>query len=47
MLTTFSLAGHWMEMRSRFATVRPSKLFEARAATARVKRQGDREGASA
>jgi Cu2+-exporting ATPase len=39
MLTTFSLAGHWMEMRSRFATGRAVEaLLKLAPATARVKR---------
>ena len=43
MLTTFSLAGHWLEMRSRFATGRAVEaLLKLAPATARVKR-GDEE----
>src|SRR2546426_1125023 len=39
MLTSFSLAGHWMEMRSRFATGRAVEaLLKLAPATARVKR---------
>jgi len=39
MLTTFSLAGHWLEMRSRFATGRAVEaLLKLAPATARVKR---------
>jgi Cu2+-exporting ATPase len=42
MLTTFSLAGHWMEMRSRFATGRAVEaLLKLAPATARVKRGGE------
>ena len=42
MLTTFSLAGHWLEMRSRFATGRAVEaLLKLAPATARVKRQGE------
>lgn len=41
MLTSFSLAGHWMEMRSRFATGRAVEaLLKLAPATARVKRAG-------
>ena len=41
MLTTFSLAGHWMEMRSRFATGKAVEaLLKLAPTTARVKRQG-------
>lgn len=41
MLTTFSLAGHWMEMRSRFATGRAVEaLLKLAPATARVLRDG-------
>ena len=41
MLTSFSLAGHWMEMRSRFATGRAVEaLLKLAPATARVKRDG-------
>ncbi|MHB8147326.1 MAG: heavy metal translocating P-type ATPase [Vulcanimicrobiaceae bacterium] len=41
MLTTFSLAGHWLEMRSRFATGRAVEtLLKLAPATARVKRDG-------
>jgi P-type Cu2+ transporter len=41
MLTTFSLAGHWMEMRSRFATGRAVEaLLKLAPTTARVKRHG-------
>jgi P-type Cu2+ transporter len=40
-LTTFSLAGHWMEMRSRFATGKAVEaLLKLAPTTARVKRQG-------
>ncbi len=40
-LTSFSLAGHWMEMRSRFATGRAVEaLLKLAPATARVKRGG-------
>jgi Cu2+-exporting ATPase len=43
MLTSFSLAGHWMEMRSRFATGRAVEaLLKLAPATARIKR-GDVE----
>jgi Cu2+-exporting ATPase len=39
MLTTFSLAGHWLEMRSRFATGRAVEaLLKLAPATARIKR---------
>lgn len=42
MLTTFSLAGHWLEMRSRFATGRAVEaLLKHAPSTARVKRQGE------
>jgi Cu2+-exporting ATPase len=42
MLTTFSLAGHWLEMRSRFATGRAVEaLLKLAPATARVKRGGE------
>ncbi|HEU4742085.1 MAG TPA: heavy metal translocating P-type ATPase [Meiothermus sp.] len=41
MLTTFSLAGHWLEMRSRFATGRAVEaLLKLTPATARVLREG-------
>src|SRR5207245_11632779 len=41
MLTSFSLAGHWMEMRSRFATGRAVEaLLKLARATARVQRGG-------
>jgi P-type Cu2+ transporter len=41
MLTTFSLAGHWLEMRSRFATGKAVEaLLKLAPATARVKRNG-------
>jgi P-type Cu2+ transporter len=41
MLTTFSLAGHWLEMRSRYATGRAVEALLALApATARVRRDG-------
>ncbi len=41
MLTSFSLAGHWMEMRSRFATGRAVEaLLKLAPATARVKHGG-------
>jgi Cu2+-exporting ATPase len=41
MLTTFSLAGHWLEMRSRFATGRAVEALLALAPpTARVRRDG-------
>ncbi|KIQ53980.1 copper-translocating P-type ATPase [Meiothermus taiwanensis] len=41
MLTTFSLAGHWLEMRSRFATGRAVEaLLKLAPATARVRRNG-------
>ena len=41
MLTTFSLAGHWLEMRSRFATGKAVEaLLRLAPATARVLRQG-------
>ncbi|KZK14992.1 copper-translocating P-type ATPase, partial [Meiothermus taiwanensis] len=41
MLTTFSLAGHWLEMRSRFATGRAVEaLLKLAPATARVRRGG-------
>lgn len=41
MLTTFSLAGHWLEMRSRFATGRAVEaLLKLAPATARVLRGG-------
>jgi P-type Cu2+ transporter len=41
MLTSFSLAGHWMEMRSRFATGRAVEaLLKLAPATARVTRAG-------
>jgi len=44
MLTSFSLAGHWMEMRSRFATGRAVEaLLKLAPATARVKRGGVEE----
>jgi Cu2+-exporting ATPase len=42
MLTTFSLAGHWLEMRSRFATGRAVEaLLKLAPSTARVKRQAE------
>lgn len=42
MLTTFSLAGHWLEMRSRFATGRAVEaLLKLAPSTAHVKRQGE------
>ncbi|MBA3442683.1 MAG: copper-translocating P-type ATPase [Pyrinomonadaceae bacterium] len=42
MLTTFSLAGHWLEMRSRFATGRAVEaLLKLAPTTARVKRGGE------
>jgi len=42
MLTTFSLAGHWLEMRSRFATGKAVEaLLKLAPTTARVKRQGE------
>jgi P-type Cu2+ transporter len=41
MLTTFSLAGHWLEMRSRLATGKAVEaLLKLAPATARVKRDG-------
>ena len=41
MLTTFSLAGHWMEMRSRFATGKAVEaLLRLAPSTARVRRNG-------
>jgi len=41
MLTTFSLAGHWLEMRSRFATGRAVEaLLKLAPDTARVRRDG-------
>src|SRR5258708_5338960 len=41
MLTSFSLAGHWLEMRSRFATGKAVEaLLKLAPATARVKRHG-------
>src|SRR5262249_159244 len=41
MLTSFSLAGHWLEMRSRFATGKAVEaLLRLAPATARVKRSG-------
>lgn len=41
MLTTFSLVGHWMEMRSRFATGRAVEaLLKLAPSTARVRRDG-------
>ena len=41
MLTTFSLVGHWMEMRSRFATGRAVEaLLKLAPVTARVRRDG-------
>jgi Cu2+-exporting ATPase len=41
MLTTFSLAGHWLEMRSRFATGKAVEaLLRLAPTTARVRRQG-------
>ncbi len=41
MLTSFSLAGHWLEMRSRFATGKAVEaLLKLAPATARVKREG-------
>jgi len=42
MLTAFSLGGHWMEMRSRFATGKAVEaLLKLAPATARVKRNGE------
>ena len=42
MLTSFSLAGHWLEMRSRFATGRAVEaLLKLAPATARVRRGGE------
>jgi Cu2+-exporting ATPase len=42
MLTSFSLAGHWLEMRSRFATGKAVEaLLKLAPATARVKRGGE------
>ena len=42
MLTSFSLAGHWLEMRSRFATGKAVEaLLRLAPATARVKRDGE------
>jgi P-type Cu2+ transporter len=42
MLTTFSLAGHWLEMRSRFATGRAVEaLLKLAPSTARVRREGE------
>ncbi len=42
MLTAFSLAGHWLEMRSRFATGRAvAALLKLAPATARVRRNGE------
>jgi P-type Cu2+ transporter len=42
MLTSFSLAGHWLEMRSRFATGKAVEaLLKLAPATARVKRGGN------
>lgn len=42
MLTSFSLAGHWMEMRSRFATGKAVEaLLKLAPDTARVKRDGE------
>ncbi len=42
MLTSFSLAGHWLEMRSRFATGKAvESLLKLAPATARVKRGGE------
>lgn len=42
MLTTFSLAGHWLEMRSRFATGKAVEaLLKLAPATARVRRGGE------
>ncbi len=44
MLTTFSLAGHWLEMRSRFATGRAVEaLLKLTPATARVLRNGQEQ----
>ena len=44
MLTTFSLAGHWLEMRSRFATGRAVEaLLKLAPATARVLRNGQEQ----
>ncbi len=44
MLTTFSLAGHWMEMRSRFATGRAVEaLLKLAPDTARVLRDGQEQ----
>lgn len=41
MLTTFSLAGHWMEMRSRFATGKAVEaLLRLAPTTARIRRKG-------
>ncbi len=41
MLTSFSLAGHWLEMRSRFATGKAVEaLLKLAPATARVRREG-------
>src|SRR5260370_22734096 len=41
MLTSFSLAGHWLEMRSRFATGNAvESLLKLSPSTARVKRHG-------
>ena len=41
MLTSFSLAGHWLEMRSRFATGKAVEaLLKLAPTTARVKREG-------
>jgi Cu2+-exporting ATPase len=42
MLTSFSLGGHWLEMRSRFATGKAVEaLLKLAPSTARVKRQGE------
>ncbi len=44
MLTSFSLAGHWLEMRSRFATGRAVEaLLKLAPATARVRRGGQEQ----
>ncbi|MDL2342875.1 copper-translocating P-type ATPase [Deinococcus sp. MIMF12] len=44
MLTTFSLAGHWLEMRSRFATGRAVQaLLKLAPSTARVVRDGEEQ----
>src|SRR2546429_9032990 len=45
MLTAFSLLGHWLEMRSRFATGRAVEaLLELAPPTARRARGGEEEG---